>query len=733
MRIDPVTGNGLPDNPFYNGNPASNLSKTWAHGLRNPFRFSFDPVSGQMFIGDVGALTWDAIHLGQPGMNYGWPCYEGGSHVYGKYSNTSTCQAVYAQGPRPPLHSYQHTNEGGSVTGGDWYHGTEYPATYQGKYFFADYSQGWVKYLQPNGSGGYAASSFLDDDGPGGATSGIVQLIAGPNGNLYWVSINNGTVYRLRFSGGPPPPPPPHVLSLDFEEGQGTVATDTSGSGNDADLRGGASFGSGHVGGSLDLDGVNDFASVDDSTSLSFTNKLTVAGWVRRPSPEPGAEEPTWRMLVSRQLNNGGEDQFLLGFREGVPNFGVNTSNGGNQRVGSGSAPLDQWVHLAGVYDGSEMTLYVDGVERASAARSGDIAASIRPLLIGANANNAGAFDVEQNLAGDVDDVNLYTRALSPSEIAELANPVEVRVSQPATESIFALGSTVNFAGSAEDPDDGDLTDEISWSAELHHNAHTHPDYLPPTTGSGGSFVLDDHEDDIYVELCAEATNSGGDSAEDCVNVRPNTTTVTIDTIPNGLDVTFEQITQLGPYTVEANVGATRTLSAPLDSGCFEFERWSDGGAATHQITVPDTNPTYTATFTNTCDSTPPNENPPPPPGGGGDPPGGDNCPLLNADQPDGCPRFERFLSIHYSERAEAFKGKVRSPEEDCRRGEDVRVLRVKPGPDKRVGKDGTNGRGGYSIPDRGGHGRFYAKVNETEEPNLGVCERDRSRRLKLG
>ena len=70
MRIDPLTGAGLPDNPFFTGDPTSNLSKTWAFGLRNPFRFSIDPASGQVLIGDVGAQNWEVLHEGAPGKDY---------------------------------------------------------------------------------------------------------------------------------------------------------------------------------------------------------------------------------------------------------------------------------------------------------------------------------------------------------------------------------------------------------------------------------------------------------------------------------------------------------------------------------------------------------------------------------------------------------------------------------------------------------------------------------------
>ena len=132
-------------------------------------------------------------------MNYGWPCYEGGSHVYGVYQNTALCEAIYSQGPRNPVYTYSHGGTGASATGGDWYHGTAYPAEYQGAYFFADSTDNWVKFLAPSGSGGYTVRDFASGD----LTSGIVHLTAGPDSNLYWVWITTGTVYRLRYGSNP--------------------------------------------------------------------------------------------------------------------------------------------------------------------------------------------------------------------------------------------------------------------------------------------------------------------------------------------------------------------------------------------------------------------------------------------------------------------------------------------------------------------------------------------------
>ena len=101
LRIDPITGAGLPDNPFYNGDPGANRSKVYQLGLRNPFRIAVDENSGQLYIGDVGWTRWEEINAGDPGANFGWPYYEGGSGVSlqtNQYSNLPEAQVFYASG-----------------------------------------------------------------------------------------------------------------------------------------------------------------------------------------------------------------------------------------------------------------------------------------------------------------------------------------------------------------------------------------------------------------------------------------------------------------------------------------------------------------------------------------------------------------------------------------------------------------------------------------------------------
>src|SRR5205085_4204792 len=127
LRIN-ADGSIPTDNPFLSQTTGTNRS-IWALGLRNPFTFSFDPVSGRMFINDVGEVTWEEINDGIAGSNYGWPTTEG-------YTSDSRF--------RSPLYAYGHgggNDLGCAITGGDFYNPStsQFPAEYAGKYFFADY------------------------------------------------------------------------------------------------------------------------------------------------------------------------------------------------------------------------------------------------------------------------------------------------------------------------------------------------------------------------------------------------------------------------------------------------------------------------------------------------------------------------------------------------------------------------------------------------------------------
>jgi glucose/arabinose dehydrogenase len=147
LRIDVDNGSLYaipPDNPYVDD--PNVLDEIWAFGLRNPWRFSFDRSTGDMWIGDVGQNAWEEVDMepaGSPGgLNWGWRCYEG-DHAY----NTNGC------GPMGnydfPVHEYAQGSSHCAVTGGYVYRGNQYPAMY-GHYLFADYCSGRFWSLSPN-------------------------------------------------------------------------------------------------------------------------------------------------------------------------------------------------------------------------------------------------------------------------------------------------------------------------------------------------------------------------------------------------------------------------------------------------------------------------------------------------------------------------------------------------------------------------------------------------------
>jgi glucose/arabinose dehydrogenase len=215
LRINPETGLGYPDNPFYDGNPAHNRSRVWSYGLRNPFRLTINPATNEPFVGDVGWYAWEEINTGR-GKNFGWPCYEGDDKgsapqsSYQYYTTTKTfCGKLYDQGPsavQAPLYSWSNS-PGAAAIAGTFYTGKTFPAEYQGVFFFADYVRAWIKYLTLDATGKATVHDFM-----AGALNqgGPVQLTVGPDGDLYYVLLKpsaTSEIRRIRYAPGGTTPP----------------------------------------------------------------------------------------------------------------------------------------------------------------------------------------------------------------------------------------------------------------------------------------------------------------------------------------------------------------------------------------------------------------------------------------------------------------------------------------------------------------------------------------------
>jgi len=201
LRIDPITGEGLSDNPFFNGDADANRSKVYQLGLRNPFRMTIDPDDGQIYIGDVGWTTWEEINAAGAGANFGWPYYEGGSgssNRTGGYDDLPEARDFYRDGPAvtPSLLGLNHQADGiNAIVMGDIYKGSVYADEYQGDLFFNDLGQGIVRNVSLDEAGNVTSVETFAT-----GASYVVQMIEGPDGLLYYVNLVNGTVGRWAFS-----------------------------------------------------------------------------------------------------------------------------------------------------------------------------------------------------------------------------------------------------------------------------------------------------------------------------------------------------------------------------------------------------------------------------------------------------------------------------------------------------------------------------------------------------
>jgi glucose/arabinose dehydrogenase len=208
-----------PTNPFAVGaGPVPALPEIWAFGLRNPWRFSFDPLNSAMLIGDVGQAEWEEIDYqtpGRGGLNYGWRNYEG-SHVYDN-------SVAPAYGPLTfPIIEYDHS-VGRSITGGVICRaGLSCNYTAPDRYFYADFITGrvWSVHLTTDAAGNVTATDRLEHTAElsaGGLSVGNVSAfaIADQYNNLYMVLYDSGKIVRVHNGIGHPPRGP-HYTRFDL-------------------------------------------------------------------------------------------------------------------------------------------------------------------------------------------------------------------------------------------------------------------------------------------------------------------------------------------------------------------------------------------------------------------------------------------------------------------------------------------------------------------------------------
>jgi hypothetical protein len=226
-------------------------------------------------------------------------------------------------------------------------------------------------------------------------------------------NLTTSSPVSVTISNTTPPTVTGLVAAYSFSEGSGTTTGDRSGSGNNGTLSGATWSTAGRNGTALSFDGVNDRVNISDSASLDLTGGMTVEAWVY----------PTvlsaWRTVLLKERPGG--LVYALYAHDNVPAPAVYARIGGvDLRVaGTAPLPLNTWTHLAATYDGATLRLYVNGQLVGSQARNGTIQVSNGLLRLGGNAVWG------EWLAGRIDDVRIYNRALTAGEIqSDMATPV---------------------------------------------------------------------------------------------------------------------------------------------------------------------------------------------------------------------------------------------------------------------------------------------------------------------
>jgi Concanavalin A-like lectin/glucanases superfamily len=301
--------------------------------------------------------------------------------------------------------------------------------------FSADVTLGWDPNSEPDLAGykiyyGPAPRTYVTSINVGNR---ITYTVTGLSAGTYYFAVVAFTTSGLQspfsnevsvtLTGVPPPPPTTGglVAAYGFNESTGTTVNDASGNSNTGTVSGATRTTSGRFGRALSFDGIDDWVTVNPSSSLNLTTRMTLEAWVY-PTVTPSG----WRTVIQKE-QPGGVVYFLHASSDSGdrPAVGVYIDRerhliGGNRLV------ANTWVHLAATYDGARLRLYVNGSQVASRSRSGAIQTSASPLRIGGNSVWGEFFK------GTIDEVRIYNRALTREEIlTDMSIPVGLQSPAP--------------------------------------------------------------------------------------------------------------------------------------------------------------------------------------------------------------------------------------------------------------------------------------------------------------
>jgi hypothetical protein len=203
----------------------------------------------------------------------------------------------------------------------------------------------------------------------------------------------------------------------------------------------------------------------------------------------------------------------------------------------------------------------------------------------------------------------------SPTPPPSVGAPPVASITAPAATNPYKVGDVIVFSGSGSDAEDGVLPGSaLSWQIVLHHCAgggSCQTETLLTQAGPSGSFTVSDYGDDTYLELVLTAKDSSNQTGSASVTIQPQTVKLTLATSAAGLGLSYDGVAIAAPKVITTIVGSGHTIAAPspqtVSGATWTWSAWSDGGSASHAITIGASDATLTASYVAA---------PPPPPTG---------------------------------------------------------------------------------------------------------------------
>jgi glucose/arabinose dehydrogenase len=213
---------------------------------------------------------------------------------------------------------------------------------------------------------------------------------------------------------------------------------------------------------------------------------------------------------------------------------------------------------------------------------------------------SAGTYSVVvSNASGSVTSNNATLTVTSPNQAPSAS------ITTPAAGTTYAGGNTISFSGTATDPENGNLaTSAYNWYVLFYHGTHNHPGPSVTKNGTGGSFNIPttgETATDVFYRLYLVVTDPQGATDTVYRDIMPRTSTITLNTNPQGLDITLDGQPFKAPLTVTSVEGVIRSIGTTspqsLNGSTYNYSNWAHGGSQTQTISTPVNNTSYTANF----------------------------------------------------------------------------------------------------------------------------------------